>query len=188
MTVGSDPDCGIHIDSLALEPEHALLSLNDHGLAISDLSGQGLIFEKQSIPRHQFKNGDEIQIGKHTLLYKYSNEESEILEARAEQEELIKSLGSPASKTPEPDAWLQIMNGDNVGKAVNLTRKMMTLGKHGVQSATIAHRSDGFYISHMEGKRPTTINQKPIGEHSHRLNPGDIIQIGNVKLMFSISE
>lgn len=175
MTIGSDSSCDICIDSLAIAKQHAKLELNDERLIITDLSiDQGLFLADQPIHHHQLKDGDSIRIGKHALEYSTHADQNS-------GTDLVDSLNEQKQR----NGWLQILNGNNLGKTINLTRQLTNLGKSGIQTAVIAHRHDGFYLSHLEGETFPLVNGESIGETSTHLKHGDTIRIGNVKLLFS---
>jgi hypothetical protein len=81
-------------------------------------------------------------------------------------------------------AWLQILSGHNLGKNLSLNRALTNLGTPGIQTAVIAKRNDGYFLSHLEGENPPKVGDSPIGDKSWPLQDGDIIQIGNVKMQF----
>ncbi|VAW94277.1 hypothetical protein MNBD_GAMMA22-2200 [hydrothermal vent metagenome] len=93
-------------------------------------------------------------------------------------------------EVPEPtsninqSAWVQILSGQNLGQTLQLTRSVTNLGKPGVAMVVIARRDDGFFISHLEGKIPPKVGEVEIGTQSYKLNEGDLIQIGNIKMQF----
>ena len=80
--------------------------------------------------------------------------------------------------------WLQILNGQNLGKTLSLNRSMTNLGKPGVATAVITRRHDGYFIAHLEGKKTPKVGENAIGEHSVKLEDGDTITIGNIKMQF----
>ena len=100
----------------------------------------------------------------------------EELETREQQEK----FQTQASK----QGWLQILNGQNLGKTLSLNRSMTNLGKPGVATAVITKRGDGYFISHLEGKFPPTVGNESIGDRSIKLKDGDTIKIGNIKMQF----
>ena len=175
MTIGSDPSCTITIDSLAVAKQHAKIELVGDDVVITDLSvDQGLFIGETLVQNHILKDGDAVNIGKHSLVYSAPT-------GTSSGNELAASLSEEKPRS----AWLQILNGNNLGKTINLTRQITNLGKSGVQTAIIAHREDGYYLSHLEGENFPMVNDDPIGETSTRLDHGDTIQIGNIKLLFS---
>lgn len=188
MVIGSDPACQIHIDSLALQPRHASITTENRKSVVRDLgTADGTFVDNNRLSKpHQLKHDEEIHVGKHNLLY-----------TTEPVDELDDELPSPidpdsselkiVAKTNPRHAWLQLMNGANVGKTISLTRNMTNIGKAGVQTAVIARRDEGFFISHLEGERPPLVDGQPIGEKSWKLEDGNVIQIGNIKMQFTLS-
>ena len=191
MYIGSDPQCTVHIDSLAVQPRHARLHTQGDESVLFDMdSPDGTFVNQQRIDEHPLKDGEIIRVGKHTLTFSFE----EMLESEIEAQTPAPSP-APSSPAPEPEpvpaathenrqAWLQIMSGQNLGKTLSLHRAMTNLGKPGVVTAVIARRAEGYFISHLEGDHPTRVGEEPLGEKARKLDDGDIIQIGNVKMQF----
>lgn len=198
MIVGSDPAADIHIDSLAIEPQHIQIDTEQQTSRIKALSQEnGTFVNQEKIETHQLKDGDTIRVGKHTLTYIFEElPEEDMLQAINNVDVTLDdtpqpptpAIAEPEAPTEPPvkqkqDGWLQIMSGQNLGKTLSLHRSMTNLGKPGLATAVIAHRENGYYISHLEGKVPLQINSQPT-EQTTKLNPDDIIQIGNIKMQF----
>ena len=200
ISIGSDPSCDIHVDSLAIEPQHAQIDTEQQASRLKALSQEnGTFIKNEKIDAHQLNDGDTFTIGKHTLTYTFEEvSEEEMLQAinnsdNQSGESSQQISFDPAEDIPEvaieisapkkQDGWLQIMSGQNLGKTLSLHRSMTNLGKPGLATAVIAHRESGYFISQLEGKSPLQINSQPT-EHPTRLNTDDIIQIGNVKMQF----
>lgn len=96
----------------------------------------------------------------------------------------------PVSPTPQPaptqsqQAAVQILNGPNAGKELELVKSLTTLGKPGVQVAVLARRPHGFFITHVEGAKFPAVNGESIGEQPHQLKDHDIIELAGVKMEF----
>jgi hypothetical protein len=136
------------------------------------------------------EHGDIIQVGKHT----FSFAESAFKVAFANDEEMeVKPVISDANALPavDPDSvpsdagWLQILNGSHLGRIIPLSSKLTRLGKTGKDCAIIAHRSDGYYLSHLAGKHTPMVGDESIGEKSYRLQDGDIVDVGSIRVLFS---
>ena len=200
ISIGSDPSCEIHIDSLAIEPQHAQIDTEQQSSRLKALSQEnGTFINNEKVDAHQLKDGDTFTVGKHTLAYTFEEvPEEEMLQAinnsdddsEEPSQEIVFEQTSIApeenieiSAPKKQDGWLQIMSGQNLGKTLSLHRSMTNLGKPGLATAVIAHRENGYFISQLEGKLPLQINSQPT-EQSTRLNSDDIIQIGNVKMQF----
>lgn len=187
MLIGRDPECTIHIDSLAISPQHARIDTRDQTSVLVDLDSEnGTYIGQDKIDKHLLQDGDVIRIGKHTLAYKYEEDldmahvddqpAPEIVEITPQEEQ------KPARETRQ--GWLQILNGQNLGKTLSLNRSMTNLGKPGVATAVITRRDDGYFLSHLEGEHPPLVDNEPLGEHSLKLEDGNTIQIGNIKMLF----
>lgn len=183
MVIGSDPACQIHIDSLALQPRHAAITTKNRKSVVRDLgSSDGTFVENTriSVP-HQLKNAEKIHVGKHTLLYT-TDPADEI----GEGQDNGKS-GSFSRAAGKHQAWLQMLNGPNVGKTISITRNMTNIGKAGVQTAVITRRGEGFFLSHLEGEREPLVDGQSIGNKSWKLEDGNTIQLGKIKMLFTLS-
>jgi len=182
--IGRDESCQISIDSLAVAPVHARIDLDQEGCRIKVLQEEFPIEVNhnpaESIELH---HGDVIQVGKHTLTFS-----EDALELAGE---LSQNAASEASETEDSDTsvpsgkgMLQIMNGDNFGRIIPLTRNLTRIGRTGGDCAMIARRESGYYISHLEGQTSPAVNNKPIGDASLLLNDGDLILVGNTQMQF----
>ncbi len=83
-----------------------------------------------------------------------------------------------------PAAVVQILNGPNSGKELELIKNLTTLGKPGVQVAVLARRPHGYFITHVEGGSFPTVNGSSIGEQPHQLGDHDLIELAGVKMEF----
>lgn len=190
MLIGSDPTCKIFIDSLALQPRHASITTAHHKSTLRDLSGEesGTFVNNKKLEQdYQLKHDDEIRVGKHTLLFT-TDPVDELAGDDTLPEPALDPIDEPIiiARAKQKEAWLQIMNGANVGRTINLSRTMTNLGKAGVQTAVIARRGDGYFLSHLEGERTPLVDGKSIGDISYKLEDGNVIQIGNVKMQFTL--
>ncbi len=193
MLIGHDPACHLHIDSLALAAEHARIDTRDQTSILVDLgSEQGTFVNQKRIDKHLLEDGDIIRVGKHTLHYVY--EEVDNLASVEDLHLSSSDIRQPAIPNEEPagntadthakNGWLQILNGQNLGRTLSLNRPMTNLGKPGVATAVITRRNGDYFLSHLEGKRPPSVDDEPIGDRSHKLEDGNVIQIGNIKMQF----
>lgn len=189
MYIGSDPDCQIRIDSLALQGKHTCINTAQYVSVVRDMGGEsGTFLNNKPVSEPQTLNhDDEIRIGKHSLFFT-----TDISDLTAQEEALREPFEPQApetlsSRSSQKHAWMQILNGANVGKTISLSRTLTNLGKPAVQLAVIARRGEGYYLSHLEGERPPTVDGVSIGDKSVQLADGNIIQIGNVKMQFSLA-
>lgn len=174
--IGRSPECAIHIDSLAVEPEHARIQKLGNHYQLTALGDQHEIsVNGVSAAAHELNDGDLIQVGKHTL--SFSLEAGGTFVGQAEQ-----VLRQPAI------GWLQILNGSHLGRTIRLDKAMTRVGKNHVAVAVIVRRDSGYFLSHLEGDSPTTVNDQPLGNETWHLRNGDQIRIGTLQLQFFVEE
>lgn len=199
MHIGSDPSCTLHIDSLALAPRHARVDTRGIETTVVDLgSADGTFVNNNRIERQVLKDGDVIRVGKHTLGFEFDEviqdaplPEPQVEEIPADDAEAMTSgmqsglhSGLNSGLHKAQTGWLQILSGQNLGQTLSLNRSVTNLGKPGVATAVIARREDGYFITHLEGPVPPTVNEQAIGSEPHKLEQDDVIQIGNIKMQF----
>jgi pSer/pThr/pTyr-binding forkhead associated (FHA) protein len=79
---------------------------------------------------------------------------------------------------------LKILSGANVDQELLLNKALTTLGKPGVQVAVVTKRPNGYFISHVEGKKMPLVNGQSIGAQAHALNDHDVIDLEDSKMEF----
>lgn len=187
--------------------------LNDSFLEDLD-STNGLTVNGAMTKKHFLQNSDLIEIGKYNLKYVNDQPPQAIaadfektmvlsrpvkissvgagdatgrfvstaaIKPAAEQAAPVQA--APAAQA-QPAASVQILNGPNAGRELELVKSLTTLGKPGVQVAVLARRPHGFFITHVEGEKFPLVNSESIGEQPHQLNDHDIIELAGVKMEF----
>ncbi|MEI7432457.1 MAG: hypothetical protein WCL27_18570, partial [Betaproteobacteria bacterium] len=97
------------------------------------------------------------------------------------------SVNRALSQPSAPAAALgviQLLNGANAGRELELTKTLTTLGKPGVQVAVIAKRPQGYFITHVEGAQFPVINGQTIDAQAKQLKDHDVIEIAGIKMEF----
>lgn len=186
LTIGRKQSCDITIDSTAADAVHAVLSRSGDEYRIKPSgSDQQLIINhiRVDVP-HILAHGDVIQIGPYSL--SFSETIATLKFGNNGQSQAKKASPQPTinAENTLPAGCLQIISGEHLGKTIPLQRALLRLGLTGNQCSIIAHRSDGYYLSHLEGNHQPTVNGKPIADQSVRLHNGNVIQIGDIKLRF----
>jgi hypothetical protein len=77
-----------------------------------------------------------------------------------------------------------VLNGGAAGREVLLTKVVTTVGKPGVQVASVTKRPGGYVLSHVEGSRRPSVNGQPVGEEAIALKHGDIIDLAGTQMQF----
>ncbi len=175
--IGHEPHCHIHIDSLAVKPEHACISFSNNQYSITPEQNDADIFIN-GIPIYEntlLTDGDKIRLGKHTLIFSFNETE--------------KSLTAEHLQSARPRAaWIQFLNGSDMGKTMPINKSMTNINHQNEYIALIANRKDGFYLSHLKGSHPPQVNQLDIGDRSFCLEDKSHISIGSLNMMFYIDE
>ena len=92
---------------------------------------------------------------------------------------------APAAKpSGQPLGAIQLLSGGNVGKELELTKPLTTLGKPGVQVAVLTRRPQGYFITHVEGAARPEVNGQQIGAAPHALKDHDVIELAGIKMEF----
>jgi hypothetical protein len=84
-------------------------------------------------------------------------------------------------------AYLKVMGGKSRGRVIRLTGAVTRFGKTGSIAVMISRRSNGYYLSHLEGNEFPRVNHTPIGEDPYPLNDADMIEIDSNVFEFCYS-
>ncbi len=179
--IGSDPQCLLHIDSLAVAPRHAEIVVEQDKCRIIALDAEWPVWiNSAAVNSAELSPGDLLGIGKHTL--RYSAEELP-LAGTAEIPDETTGPAPTEQNRERPRAYLQILSGEHIGRIIPINRNMMRLGKAGGDCAIVVHRNNHYYLSFLEGHAPV-VNGVIIGEESVALDTGSTIRIGDTELQF----
>lgn len=208
LTIGRKPQNDIQIDNLAISGEHAVVVTILADSFLEDLnSTNGTLVNGQPIKKHFLRNNDIIELGKYKLKYmadlqagvaasdfeKTSAIRSGALKLPSElqlaptESATRSSIGMashPKPPVPGMAAAIQLLNGPNVGKELELSKTLTTLGKPGLQVAVIAKRPHGYFITHVEGRQFPIVNGKALDAQAVPLGDHDVIEIAGIKMEF----
>jgi predicted component of type VI protein secretion system len=212
-TLGRRPYNDIVIDNLAVSGEHAVLQMVSSDVFIEDLnSTNGTYINGKAIKKQLLTHNDTVEIGKYKI--KYLVEEgadyektmimrpstassaaamsSAAFASHTQSAEL--SPAGPASHAAAQAAWgsamptqpasIKVLNGAAAGREVVLTKVVTTVGKPGVQVASITKRPNGYAFAHVEGVNRPSINGAPVVGDSVPLRNGDVIELAGTQMQF----
>ena len=77
-----------------------------------------------------------------------------------------------------------MLNGAAAGREVALTKVVTTVGKPGVQVASITRRPSGYAFAHVEGSSRPSVNGVPLTADSIPLRNGDVIELAGTQMQF----
>ena len=200
-TLGRRPYNDIVIDNLAVSGEHAVLQMVGADVFIEDLnSTNGTYINGKAIKKQLLTHNDTVEIGKYKIKYLVdeSNEYEKTMIMRPSgvaaggaapahaalgASSNFGGLGLPPSPPQQP-ASIKVLNGAAAGREVTLTKVVTTVGKPGVQVASITKRPNGYAFSHVEGATRPSINGVPLVGDSMPLRNGDVIELAGTQMQF----
>ncbi len=189
VLIGRDPECDIHVDSLALAARQARITRTNDTYAIKALDeGHPVLVNRHQIGESVLQHGDTINLGKHTLAFAGTT----TMDLAGQDPSAAPPVPVPDSREPKASplklARLQILEGPDLGRIIILDRSLVRLGRPGGQCAMISRRGNGYHLSHLEGEEPTMVDGEPIGDGSHLLQDGQTIRIGDTQFQFFIQD
>ena len=90
-------------------------------------------------------------------------------------------FGGLGAQTP---ASIKVLNGAAAGREVQLTKVVTTVGKPGVQVASITKRPGGYVFAHVEGSARPSVNGSAVAGDPVQLKNGDVIELAGTQMQF----
>jgi pSer/pThr/pTyr-binding forkhead associated (FHA) protein len=197
-TLGRRPYNDIVIDNLAVSGEHAVLQMVGADVFIEDLnSTNGTYINGKAVKKQLLSHNDTVEIGKYKIKF--------IVDDGTDYEKtMIMKPGTrpPFAPTVQPGggafgtsgfgalgastvpAAIRVLNGAAAGREVALTKVVTTVGKPGVQVASITKRPGGYVLAHVEGASQPTVNGNPLVGETVHLKNGDVIELAGTQMQF----
>lgn len=187
-TLGRRPYNDIVIDNLAVSGEHAVLQMLGADVFIEDLnSTNGTYINGKAVKKQLLAHNDTIEIGKYKIKFVVADtgdyEATQILRPGtqtaapgAQHAAAFAAVGGTAS--------IKVLNGAAAGREVSLTKVVTTIGKPGVQVASITKRPTGYVFAHVEGAARPTVNGNPLAAETTQLRDGDVIELAGTQMQF----
>jgi pSer/pThr/pTyr-binding forkhead associated (FHA) protein len=202
-TLGRRPYNDIVIDNLAVSGEHAVLQMVGADVFIEDLnSTNGTYINGKAIKKQLLAHNDTVEIGKYKIKYLVDEsgdyEKTMIMRPGAAAAtpgmggssfaaSNFGALGGGSAPAPAPSlqpASIKVLNGAAAGREVALTKVVTTVGKPGVQVASITRRPGGYAFAHVEGSSRPSVNGVPLTTDSIPLRNGDVIELAGTQMQF----
>ena len=198
-TLGRRPYNDIVIDNLAVSGEHAVLQMVGNDIFIEDLnSTNGTYINGKAVKKQLLQHNDTVEIGKYKIKYMVDDsgeyEKTMImrpgsgLHAGGQAAQQYAQPAAHGGIAPPPmsshPASIKVLNGAAAGREVVLTKVVTTVGKPGVQVASITRRPAGYAFAHVEGANRPSVNGVPLVGESVPLRNGDIIELAGTQMQF----
>jgi len=197
-TLGRRPYNDIVIDNLAVSGEHAVLQMVGSDVFIEDLnSTNGTYINGKAIKKQLLQHNDTVEIGKYKIKF-------HSVDTADYEKTMVIRPGSAGTAAPVPQfahtapmsasgfgaltgasaASIKVLNGAAVGREVQLTKVVTTVGKPGVQVASITKRPGGYVFAHVEGAARPQVNGQPVASDPVHLKNGDVIELAGTQMQF----
>jgi pSer/pThr/pTyr-binding forkhead associated (FHA) protein len=208
-TLGRRPYNDIVIDNLAVSGEHAVLQMVGADVFIEDLnSTNGTYINGKAVKKQLLAHNDTVEIGKYKIKYLVDDgvdyEKTMIMKpgsmpgpttgpgavATADRATFAHTMpagsnsGFGGLSSSPGSAAIKVLNGAAAGREVPLTKVVTTVGKPGVQVASITKRPGGYVLAHVEGANKPTVNGSQLAGDSAQLRNGDVIELAGTQMQF----
>ena len=199
-TLGRRPYNDIVIDNLAVSGEHAVLQMVGTDVFIEDLnSTNGTYINGKAVKKQLLAHNDTVEVGKYKIKFMVEDgtdyEKTMIMKpgqmapgagyasGRSSGFGGLSGASGGAGASVGP-ATIRVMNGAAAGREVVLTKVVTTVGKPGVQVASITKRPTGYVLAHVEGSSRPTVNSTPLVGETVSLKNGDVIELAGTQMQF----
>jgi len=197
-TLGRRPYNDIVIDNLAVSGEHATLQMVAADVFIEDLnSTNGTYINGKAIKRQLLAHNDTVEIGKYKIKYLVEDgtdyEKTQVVRSGSTGPTPLYATHAPTQPAPvsgfgamplAAPASIKVLNGAAAGREVTLVKVVTTVGKPGVQVASITKRPTGYVFAHVEGSARPTVNGSPLVAETVQLHDGDVIELAGTQMQF----
>lgn len=191
-TLGRRPYNDIVIDNLAVSGEHAVLQMAGSDVFIEDLnSTNGTYINGKAVKKQLLSHNDTVEVGKYKIKFLIDDGTD------YEKTQVFRSEGAPGGApsgfspsglgsfaSPVAPASIRVLNGAAAGREMVLTKVVTTVGKPGVQVASITKRPTGYLFAHVDGANRPLVNGLPLVGETAPLKNGDVIELAGTQMQF----
>jgi pSer/pThr/pTyr-binding forkhead associated (FHA) protein len=173
MTIGRHGHNDIVLEHQTVSGEHAVITTILDDSFLEDLySTNGTFVNGHRIGKHVLQHGDQIKLAKYRIEFVADG---------------IRPLsGAPAAPVTPPAAYVEVLNGVNAGRRVELAKPQTSLGRSGVQVVIINRTEAGYAALHANGERVPLLNGAPLGKLPQALNDGDELDLSGTRMAFRL--
>ena len=208
-TLGRRPYNDIVIDNVGVSRRHAVIKWSGDRATVEDLgSANGTFVNGQRVTSHDLKDGDDILVLKHRLLFRVPKEaaalKAEMAADAAQQTMFInpaviaqaaagKPVGRPEAATPRlrpclilPDRKKVPLEAEEItlGSSADCTIQFAGMFVAKLHARIVPEKEGQFKIIHVAGLAGTRVNGEKVTERV--LKHGDEIDIAKQKLLFRL--
>jgi predicted component of type VI protein secretion system len=185
LSIGRRPYNDIVLDHVTVSGEHALLEKKGADYEFLDTgSSNGSFVNGLRVTRKKLRPGDYVSIG--IFQMQLVSDELALASAAAADANTNADWVNKASKPLDGSkpAQVEYLNGPLKGIRQTVNRSILKIGR-GSEVAVIGRRREGYFLTHLEGLKPSLLNGEALVVGSRNLSSGDLIQLGETQLRFS---
>jgi pSer/pThr/pTyr-binding forkhead associated (FHA) protein len=173
MTIGRHLHNDIVLDHATVSGEHAAITTILDDSYLEDLySTNGTFVNGHRIGQHFLRHGDTITLARYQLGFVADG---------------IRPIsGIPATPVALPPARIEVLNGSNAGRRLELNKLQTSLGRAGVQVVIITRTEAGHTAMHADGERIPLLNGAPLGKLPQQLADGDVLELSGTRMAFRL--
>ncbi|MGB9992885.1 FHA domain-containing protein [Massilia sp. SM-13] len=167
MTIGRRRRNDIVLDHVTVSGEHAAIVTILDDSFLEDLhSTNGCYVNGQRVAKHHLRDKDVIKLAKYTIAF------------------VADGIRPAPPPPPAPGARIEVLNGSNAGKQLQLTKALTSLGRPGLLVVVIARTVGGYSAAHAEGAQQALLNGAALGREPRMLADGDVLDLAGTRMSF----
>ena len=184
-TLGRKSDNDIVLDTLVVSGRHCVFDLE--GVAdvwLLDLgSTNGTCVNDHMVKeRTRLNDGDVIAIGPFRIKYLRASEDPASTFGETQM------MAADSQLPSQLQASFEVVSGSSAGLEVPVVKAVTTFGKPGVAVVSVAHRRNGFFVTHLAGADTPLLNEKPLGRDAVQLSDRDVLDLAGTRMRFLLRE
>jgi pSer/pThr/pTyr-binding forkhead associated (FHA) protein len=185
-TIGRRPYNDVVIENLTVSGEHAVLLMSGDQVTVEDLhSTNGTYIDGKAVKRQLLRHGDVLDVGKYKIRFEAPAAEDEFERTMMYKPRApLPASPPPPVVLPELKGSIKVLTGAAAGREMALTKVVTTVGKPGLSVAAITLRRHNFFVHHVEGSDPLTLNGDVVGSEPVVLKHGDRILLAGTEMQF----
>lgn len=171
VSIGRHQHNDIVLEHPTVSGEHAVIATILDDSYLEDLnSTNGSFVNGHRVGRHFLRHQDQIRLAKYQIEFIADG---------------VRPSGLAAGEGPL--GTIRVMNGQNAGKELALSKPQTTLGRRGVQVVVISRHADGYSLQHVEGDTAPLLNGAALGKQAQALRHGDQIDLTGTQMTFTLA-
>ena len=189
VLIGREASCTVVVTDRQVSRFHARITVTEDGSHLEDLgSKNGTYVNGKAVKKHALVNDDTVEVGKYKIKFLDGDTLSGPASLTGAGLSVPMGMDEPVSgaavNAPVDGPSVRVLNGAAVGRQMKLTKIVTTVGKPGVQVASITKRPGGYVLAHVEGALRPTVNGSPVTGETVQLKNGDVVELAGTQMQF----